>query len=1138
MVTSHSATDRQISASDPAASVWVAASAGTGKTRVLTDRVLRLLLQGSDPGQVLCLTFTRAAAAEMANRLHGDLSRWAIDDDARLEQALTGLTGRTPTADEMERARQLFARVLDAPGGLKIQTIHAFCESLLSRFPLESGIPPHFSVIDERTSAELLNEARDYVLTQARTDGALAKSLQHLTAQVSEDRFGEVARELTIERSRLEQLFDHYKHSLPAISIAIHRVLGLDPEEEEPSIVAAACALNDLDVERLRRVASAMGQGGKTDRQHGVLLSDWLGNPDRRAELFPGYVSAFLTAAGSRRARLIHKDALDHAPEDAAELLASEADRLEAVGVRIKAARTASDTLALLHLGYALVSTYGRVKQEQALLDYDDLITCARQLLTRPGIAPWVLYKLDGGLDHVLIDEAQDTNDEQWQVIAALTDEFFSGMGAREAGRTVFAVGDAKQSIYSFQRADPQLFADRQDYFGDRVSGAGGQWRPLELVHSYRSAPPILSLVDEVFGPPEARVGLVFDGVQIDHIPHRVGQAGVVELWPTDLPRDVEEDEVWEPPIQQRHDVTPSVRLARRIAQQIDDWLQRGEILESRDRPVRPGDVMILVQRRAGFVEEMVRALKQVGIPVAGTDRMILTEQLPVMDLLSLGRFSIMPDDDLALAEILKSPFFGLDDEELLDIAWDRGRKSLWTSLRERRDRAPAYDASVRVLEEILAAADYMPPYEFFANILGPGGGRLKLASRLGAEANDPIDEFLALCLQFERLHAPSLQGFLHWVVTGETEVKRDLELGRDEVRVLTVHGAKGLQAPVVFLPDTCRVSRESNGIRWIEDGTNDLSLPLWPARRDREGEAARRAREAARIQQEQESRRLLYVALTRAEDRLYIGGFEGIRGRSAGCWYDLIERAMQEIGHSVEGPNDQNILTLRREQTDPPDRVGAQDAQVTSNVPLPNWANREAPAEPSPPRPLAPSKPSGPEPPVHSPFGEDEGARFRRGRLIHRLLELLPELEISQRSTAAMELLSNPLYELEPDARQEIIDVTLNVLDDPEFAPLFGPGSRAEVAIAGVEGDHVISGQIDRLLVLEDSVLIVDYKSDRPAPRTADDVTQAYVQQLAVYRATLKKIYPTRSIRCALLWTDGPMMMEIEPEILAAYTP
>ena len=1034
MVRPHSATDRQIAASDPQASVWVAASAGTGKTRVLTDRVLRLMLEGASPQQILCLTFTRAAAAEMANRLHGNLSRWAIHNDTELEQALTGLMGRKPVGDEMERSRQLFARVLDAPGGLKIQTIHAFCESLLSRFPLESGVPPHFSVIDERTSAELLNEARDDVLTQARTNSDLAGALAQLTAQISEDRFGEVMREMTADRARLERLFRRYGHSLQTISAAIRDALGLDPEEEETSIIEAACGISDLDAESLRRVATAMTQGGKTDRRHGAAIADWIEQPDDRAERFPRYLSAFFTAEGTRRARLIHRDALELAPGDAEAFLVGEADRLEAVVSKMKAAQTAADTLALLGLGHALARTYEIAKQRQALLDYDDLITRAHRLLSHPGIAAWVLYKLDGGLDHVLIDEAQDTNDEQWRVIAALTEEFFSGMGARDTGRTVFAVGDAKQSIYSFQRADPHLFAEWRNHFGTRVVGAGEDWRPLELVHSYRSAPPILSLVDEVFGLPEARVGLVFDDIEIDHIPHRVGQSGVVELWCTEKPDDPEETESWEPPVKQFHEATTSVRLAQHIARQIKEWLQQGERLESRNRPIRPGDIMILVQRRAGFVEEMVRALKQTDIPVAGTDRMILAGQLSVMDLISLGRFSILPEDDLALAEALKSPLFGFDDDSLFDIAWDRDSKSLWTSLRERQDRAPAYGAAVGTLEDILAAADYMPPYEFFASLLGPGGGRRRLVSRLGVEANDPIDELLALCLQFERLHAPSLEGFLYWVVTGETEVKRDLELDRDEVRVLTVHGAKGLQAPIVFLPDTCRVSRESDGIRWLEDGTNGPSLPLWPARRDREGEAAQRAREVARLGQEQESRRLLYVALTRAEDRLYIGGFEGVRGRPAGCWYDLIARAMTEIGQPGDGPSDDRILRLRTEQMRPPDRTGERELKDVGSAPLPEWANSAAHPEPSPPTPLAPSRPSGDEAPVRSPMGPDEGARFRRGRLIHRLLELLPEVAAPRRAQAAMELLSNPMHELEPDAQREIVDVTLGVLEDPAF--------------------------------------------------------------------------------------------------------
>ena len=1134
----HFATDSQIAVSDPSASVWVAASAGTGKTHVLIDRLLRLLLSGSAPNQILCLTFTRAAAAEMSNRLYRDLAKWVVLEDSSLQEVLQGLTGRVPTEEEMALARRLFAQVLDAPGSLKIQTIHAFCESLLSRFPLESDIPPHFSVIDERASMELLSEARDQMLTRARVDQGLVGSLHHLTAHVSEGRFSKVAHELAMERGRLEKLFKHFDGSWTALSTAIESLLGLQPGEDESAIIAAASGLPDAETQELRQVAEAMLLGGKTDRRHGKVIIDWIDHDKARVGMFPTYLSAFITAQGSRRASLIHRDALNHANDDAELLLSKEASRLEIIRDRLKSAQTASDTMALLRLGYTFVSAYDNEKRGRALLDYDDLITFARQLLSRPGIAPWILYKLDGGLDHVLVDEAQDTNEDQWQVIAALTDEFFAGQGAREERRTIFAVGDAKQSIYSFQRADPQIFSQWRAIFGTRVEAAGEVWRALELVHSYRSTPPILSLVDEVFRPEEARAGLVFDGVDVDHIPHRVGQSGLVQLWPTDVPEDVEEPGIWEPPVAQQHDVTPSVRLAQRIARTISDWLQRAENLDSRARPIQPGDIMILVQRRAGFIEQMVRALKQQQIPVAGTDRMILTEQLPVMDLISLGRFAILPDDDLALAEVLKSPLFGFDDDDLFNIGWGRGDQGLWEAFLERRHLAPAYDGTARRLGEFQDAASRMAPYEFFAGVLGPARGRRNLAARLGPEANDPIDEFLALCLQYERFHSPSLEGFLHWVETAETEVKRDLEIGRNEVRVLTVHGAKGLQAPIVFLPDTCRTAHETNGIRWIQEDSGKQPLPLWPARREREDKRAFNARAADKIIQRQESRRLLYVALTRAEDRLYIGGFEGTGGRSTDCWYDLIAVAMRELGTRANGDDGTEILELRGEQLQEPDRVDVLDAQVPIDMPLPSWARRSAPAEPCPPSPLIPSRPKDSEPPVNSPMGPDAGKRYRRGYLIHQLLELLPELESVDWHEAAMKFVSNPQYELDWGARQEIVDVTLTVLNDSEFAPLFGPNSRAEVAIAGVEGGFVVSGQIDRLLVTDESVLIVDYKSDRPAPKSFEAVPLFYFQQLSVYWAMLRKIYPSRPIRCALLWTDGPHLMEVDSKVLSACAP
>lgn len=1130
------ATEVQIQASDPAVSVWVNASAGTGKTRILTDRVLRLLLSGTAPERLLCLTFTRAAAAEMANRVNSELSRWTIQPDAELKNTLVGLTGAQSSAEELQRARQLFALVLETPGSLKIQTIHAFCDSLLARFPLESGVPSHFSVIDQVTSTELLKRATNEVFERAGTDEVIHKAIEHLSAQVSEKRFGELLHDLATNRGPLMRLFHEYSDSLDSISRSLYSESNLNDTESEERLISNVSQISIPFAKNLMEIAKAMSLGNKTDRKNGERLYRWAACPENRDKMRSEYMSVFFTVKDLKRNSLIHREALEFAPEGALDFLNAEAERLDHIKEKLRAVRTISDTMALLIIGRALIDNYEELKRSQALLDYEDLITKVRIMLSRPDIAPWVLYKLDGGLDHVLIDEAQDTNDEQWAVISALTQEFFSGLSARNDKRTIFAVGDAKQSIYSFQRADPVLFAKWKKNFGLRVLNAGKAWRAVELVHSYRSTPPILSLVDEVFRVPAAREGLVFDDTSINHRPKRSGQAGLVELWPTIISDLQDNTEAWELPVKQQREATPSRLLARQIADHITSWLENDEWLESRDRSIRPGDIMILVQRRVGFLDHMVRALKQNGIPVAGADRMTLAQQLPVMDLISLARFAVLPEDDLALAEVLKSPLFGFDDDALFEIAWDRNQLTLWNSLRKRQDRSPSYISAVSELQMILADADHMPPFELFSKVLGQHSGRRRLVSRLGPEANDPIDEFLSLCLAFENQNIPSLQGFLDWVVKGDIEVKRDLELGRNEVRVLTVHGAKGLQAPIVFLPDTCRVAKISTGIQWFDNLEHKPLLPLWPARRERESDLAKRARKMALKRQEEESRRLLYVALTRAEDRLYIGGFESTVGRPSGCWYNLIKRAMSEVGQKKVDIFGKSVLRICNRQLGPASHDWSKIVPDRTEGRLPKWAINPPQEEPKLCEPLAPSLLSVPKGSTVAPLGSDNGMRFRRGRLIHRLLELLPEFPEEKRMTCAMKILSNPSHGLSKPAKQEIADVTLSVLSDPIFAAVFGPGSRAEVAIVGSDGKRTVSGQIDRLMVSDDHILIVDYKSDRLAPELISDVPDAYLAQLAQYFRVIQRIYPTHIIQCGLLWTDSPRLMNIDTSAFEPY--
>ncbi len=1125
----------QRSASDPEVSAWVAASAGTGKTKVLTDRVLRLMLAGTDPEKILCITFTKAAAAEMAIRISQTLGGWAVMEDGELSLALADLTGARPDRDTEDRARRLFAQVLDAPGGMKIETIHALCQSLLRRFPLEAGLPPHFDLLDERSAAELLAEARQRILQDP--DLFVGPSLAAVAGLVNAETFGELMAALSRERGRLARLRDEHD-GVERLVAAVRGHLGLAPDEDREAILAAAAADGAFDRLALTGAAEALLDGSKTDIGRGGAIADWLGaSPEVRADGFDTYAAAFLTADGGIRKTLVTKKT-DAAYPGTADALQAEGARVLAVIERCNAAAVADATGALLTVGTALVDAYEEEKRRRALLDYDDLILRTAALLKREGIAPWVLFKLDGGIDHILIDEAQDTNPEQWAVVQALSEEFFAGEGAGDMDRTVFVVGDEKQSIFSFQRADPTAFARMRAAFDARIDDAGKALRQVALSISFRSTAAVLDVVDAVFARNEAGDGVAGEpDTAIRHIPYRRGAGGLVELWPPVGPEAVDETEPWSPPIAQGAGDDPAARLARRIADTVHGWISGGEILEAHGRPIHAGDVLVLVRTRNRFFVELVRALKAKGIDIAGVDRMVLTHQLAAMDLIALAEFLLMPDDDLTLATVLKGPLIGLSEDRLFALAHGRGGR-LWSALRGNSDLREVAD----YLSGLLAEVDFLPPYELFSRVLettcpaDPVSGRKAILSRLGDEAVDPLDELLALALAFEIGQPPSLQRFLHWLAAGEAEIKREMEQGQlRRVRIMTVHGAKGLQAPIVILPETMSVPRKSSQILWPDDA---LPVPLWPPRRAVEDPESRAARQRANQRRDQEYRRLLYVALTRAEDRLYICGHHGVQAPAAGCWYELCRDALEGLAGAERRavPDwDGEMLRYRIPQTRPVAALEF-DAGVVPPA-LPDWARTPPAPEPEPPRPLAPSRPRDAEPAVRSPFGE-EGERFRRGLIIHTLLQTLPDLDDAARRLAAERFLALDSHGLTPDQQAEIADETLAVLQTAEFAPLFAPGSLAEVPVVGLVNAQPVSGQIDRLVVTDDSVLIVDYKSNRPPPDTVEAVPPVYLGQMAAYRAVLREIYPDRPVSAALLWTDGPRLMALPGALLDRWAP
>ena len=1141
----------------PELSVWVTASAGSGKTKVLTERVLALLLTGTAPSRILCLTFTKAAAAEMSNRINAKLAQWVDAPDTALENDLARLLQdrftAAPRAEHdalLARARRLFAQVLDATGGLQISTLHAFCQSLLRRFPLEAKVPPHFDLMDERDAAEALDQALEHAIAEARdgADAGLGAALQHITARVHESHFADLMAALIGGRAKIKRMILRHG-SVQAADAALRRVLGVAPTDTEESLIAAACEDSACDCKALRAAATALAGGSAKDQERGAALGAWLENAKARVTGYSDYSKAFLTAEGNVRATLATKAVYEAAPETR-ECLAKEGARLADLAERIRAVRTAVSSGALLRLGAQVLALFESEKQRRGVMDYDDLIQCTRALLSQPGIADWVLYKLDGGIDHILIDEAQDTNPEQWAIVAPIRDEFFAGAGRHDDGvapRTVFAVGDRKQSIYSFQGASPDTFEAEHTALRDLADSAQKAWKDVTMNVSFRSTPAVIEAVNAVFAPASpARFGVAPPAEGIAHEAARGSSAGLVEVWPLVVPAPGDDEPGWKPPVERKKGDSPQNRLAAQVARRIHTLI--GTTLESEDRPIRAGDIMVLVRRRTGFVDELVRQLKNLQVAVAGVDRMVLTEQIAIMDLMALGQFLLLPEDDLTLATLLKSPLIGLNEEELFTLAYNRGEKSIWDVLATHAGGSNAFATAHAFLEGLRARTDYLTPAELYGHVLVALDGRSKLLARLGLEADDPIDEFMNLALAYEKSHPPSLQGFLHWLAAGEIEIKRDLEQGADAVRIITVHGAKGLEAPIVILPDTAQVPVLRDAILWTRDAT---PLLLWCNRAGELDAVTTALREGAKEAQRAEYHRLLYVAMTRARDRLYVCGWQGKRASGIEeTWYGLIRGSLASLPRTQ---TDGEILRLASPQTGAAEARPA-DAHAAAAEPLPAWARQPAPAEESPSRPLAPSRllgEKGAEQAPVSPLKDDGRVRYQRGLIIHRLLQSLPELPAAaegrdqiegarspragRRRAAAEAFVKRPAWGLDTAAQELIVTETLAVLDTPAFAPLFAPGSRAEVALSGLVGKHVIAAQIDRIAITSSEVWIVDYKTNRPPPREQAGVDAAYVLQMATYRAALQAIYPAHAVRCVLLWTDGPFTMELDAGMMDA---
>jgi ATP-dependent helicase/nuclease subunit A len=1145
-----SAASPQHLAADPRASVWVSANAGSGKTTVLAKRVVRLLLAGNDPAKILCLTFTKAAAANMQDRVFTkELGRWVSLTDAELSAAILETTGERPTPAELRRARRLFAKAVETPGGLKIQTIHGFCERLLHLFPFEAGVPARFQVMDDRETLAAREAAINATLAAAvaEPEQPLGRALRIATDAAGEETFREALRAFMEGRRHIETPPIERKF----VVSPLRAKLGVAPDETVETVRRrivgeglyrgdwrAICAwLKSSLKERDKEIADFLEGGFRHDGSH----------------LLESYVRCFLTGEGKPRADKgwfvsaeLRKQ--DHPHLD---ILLQERERIVSLMTQLGCVEACERSEAITLLADEVNARYRAEKRRLSRLDFPDLIGKVVKLL-REDAARWVLYKLDQGLDHVLVDEAQDTSPEQWRIVKALADDFFAGHGARgDRIRTIFAVGDEKQSIFGFQGARPEEFDRTYRHFGARIAAYNAEtadphpFSKVPLQISYRTVDDILSCVDQIFSLEQNYRGLTSENQRTVHESIRRNEPGLVELWPPIVAEKTPERDPFAAVDSTPVDAPP-VRLAQKVAKRIRHWMDHELRFECDGRRILPGDVLVLVRSRGPLFDCVIRELRRAGVPVAGADRMKLMEQIAVMDLLALGRFCLLPEDDLTLAALLKSPLVGLDEETLLTLAHGRGDRSLWEALEARAATDGELARTVDRLRDWRGKARRLDPYAFYADILGAGHGRRDLVARLGPDSAEAINVFQATLRQWQAANPPSLLGFLEAMAASQADVKRDMEEGNGRVRVMTVHASKGLEARVVFLIDTLHNPKGGgSGPRLLEVDEGDAETAVWVRGEKADPAALQPARERANAMVAAESRRLLYVALTRARDRLYICGARGEREHKD-HWRGLIDAALDGHEACVDGECEHGDGPVKQWRTvKAPPAKPRNDERRLDVADLPSWLRTPAPADLPRPPPLRPSRivDAADPPPLRDGLTARAAARLR-GELIHLLLQHLPGVAEARRESAARTLAAARYPALTEEDRTEAVAAALALMADPRCAGLFSGEARAEVEIAGkvrIGGASAeVAGRIDRLAIAPGRVTLMDFKTGRP-PRDPAFIPEHHLKQLAIYRALLLDLYPEREVEALVVWTALPAAVTIPPrqldEALAAIT-
>ncbi len=1167
---SHPLTAPQAAAANPGRSSWIDANAGSGKTKVLTARVARLLLAGVTPDRILCLTYTRAAAGEMKTRLFAMLGEWAMLGNRELAEELNGLLeeGEPPyragESDRFDRARRLFAEALEFPGGLNIQTIHSFGFALLRRFPSEAGLPPHVQMMDERTMASLSHAAFDETVRHAESDqDALGRAFRHLADGATEKSLEELREAILVERDGYAKFLEWVGEDdlaeafcaaldIPDISPAQAVMPYLHPDPPDPNPLEVLATVRRLMLEHGGKRES----GAYAETLRLGIASVVHGHPLRGLRLLR--VPFFKSTNSERRDRIFTKglqEAIIKSPESAVlNEIGPCLDLLETAEIRRRRASIAQSSIAAAAMAADYLRRFEASRRSTGGIDYQDVVERAAHLLTKGAAREWIRYRLDGGIDHILVDEAQDTSPPQWDTIRSIAEEFFSS----DAKRTVFAVGDPKQSIFSFQGADKASFDASLEWLDAKMRESGRQLARQALEVSYRSSPTVLEFVDQVFHPESFTaetdgedVGIIdlkkdpvdwwatllgSDG-SLAHRAHREQAPGRVEVWDLVRPETASPSEA-----ERGGSPTRAAQgaLAGRVANRIATWLKEGTPLPGGQRPIQPDDIMILVQRRSYLSREIMRQLRELGVPAVGSEQTQLEEHLAVQDCIALAEFALLPADDHALAVTLRSPFCDVSEEQLFSLAWDRGPASLWQRLKSSPDESLA--GTREFLEDMVAGASNLGPFEFLELALARHGRRRRLLRRLGPDAAPPIDQLVSHALVFQNEGGSSLQEFVHLVRSEGLKAINRSAIRASAVRLLTIHGAKGLEAPIVFVPDADRLPKHATRARLIWGEIPERSpMPLFVRTNADDLPYITERRKRLALEELEESYRLFYVALTRARDWLIVGGSRSKNRANHKCWWARAKAAATRIGHEIHHMDDADGSLKRRIGIVYPghlmETAGGETIAETpppeSDMPeLPAWCEESVP-EPEPqPAWLPPSSIGMSDRRKAAAAEGDHSYAAERGTLIHLLLERLPEAPAGEeRDRLAQTLVESFDEKLPQELREEARECAKRILDNPKFDWVFGPDSIAEAEFAMVGDAARIGGRMDRVVYDGHRVLAVDFKSDARPPPNPADTSETYLAQLGAYRSALIAIHSDLACTAAILWTGGdePKLVEYD---------